>query len=302
MSMNHWMAAAAFFLTAVVGCEKAPSANNDQKKVICTTGMIADMVEHIGGPHVRVETLINGDPHLFKPSASEIANLNRADLVFYSGLHLEGKMGDILERLQERKPTHAVTAGIPQDRILSVGEGHHDPHVWFDVELWSLAAQHVGDTLAQSDPAHAADYQKNTQAYRAELARLHEECKEKLASIPSNQRALVTAHDAFSYFGRAYGLEVRAVQGISTETEAGVKEINELVGFISQRKIKAIFFESTVNKRNVEALIEGCKARGHQVEIGGELFSDAMGEPGTPEGTYVGMVRHNVDTIVKALH
>jgi manganese/zinc/iron transport system substrate-binding protein len=270
-------------------------------KVVCTTGMVADLVRNVGGPHVEVSFLITGDPHLYKATVSDQSTLNRADLVFYSGMGLEGKISDTLVRLAARKPTFPVTDGLPEERKREAGDGHYDPHVWFDVELWGLAAQHVGDVLAGFDPRHADDYRSRTAAYRAELARLHAECRQRLADIPRSQRVLVTAHDAFEYFGQAYDIEVRAVQGISTESEAGVKEVNDLVDFLTRRRIKAVFVESTVNPRNVQALVEGCRARGHAVEIGGELYSDALGEPGTPAGTYIGMVRHNVDTIVGAL-
>lgn len=271
-------------------------------KVVCTTGMVADIVRHVGGPHVEVSFLINGDPHLFESSLSDQSALNRADIDFYSGMGLEGKMADTLSRLAARRPTFAVTNGLPDDRKLSAAHGHVDPHVWFDVALWSLAVQYVGDVMVQFDPPHADDYRRNTAAYREELAQLHAECKQRLAAIPRPQRVLVTAHDAFEYFGKAYDIEVKAIQGISTESEAGVKEINALVDFIVERKIKAVFVESTVSPRNIEALREGCRARGHEVAQGGELFSDAMSDkPGTPEATYAGMVRHNVETIVKAL-
>jgi manganese/zinc/iron transport system substrate-binding protein len=173
--------------------------------------------------------------------------------------------------------------------------------LWFDVSLWSEAVSVVADALAEFDPANAAEYRERAAKYRAELAALHEESKSRIAEIPKERRVLVTAHDAFSYFGRAYDMEVRAIQGISTESEAGLKEVNELVDFIAERKIKAVFVETSVSDRNIKALVEGCKAKGHEVAIGGELYSDAMGEPGTPEGTYAGMVRRNVDTIVNAL-
>ncbi|HEV3021667.1 MAG TPA: zinc ABC transporter substrate-binding protein, partial [Pirellulales bacterium] len=177
----------------------------------------------------------------------------------------------------------------------------HDPHVWFDVALWSEALGGVERTLAAFDPAHAADYHDAAERYRHELTELDEYCRRELGTIPAERRVLVTAHDAFHYFGRAYDLEVKAIQGVSTQSEAGLKEINDLVTFIVRRGIKAVFVESSVSERNVLALVEGCRARGHQVVIGGELFSDAMGKPGTTEGTYVGMVRHNVDLIVRAL-
>ena len=271
--------------------------------VICTTGMVADLVRNVGGRHVHVGHLMGEgvDPHLYKASPGDISKLNAADVIFYSGLHLEGKMGDVFVRMARKKPTFAVTEPIPESRILEVAGGLHDPHLWFDVSLWSEAAGVVRDALAEYDPPHAADYTTAAEAYREELAKLHEECKRRIAAIPRERRVLVTAHDAFQYFGRAYDIEVRAIQGISTESEAGVREVNNLVDFIVRRRIKAVFVESSVSDRNIRALVEGCESRGHHVTIGGQLFSDAMGKAGTPEGTYIGMVRHNVDTITKAL-
>lgn len=271
--------------------------------VVCTTGMVADIVQNVGGKHVAVATLMGEgvDPHLYKPSPGDVSRLNAAAVVFYSGLHLEGKMGDIFVRTARKKPTFAVTELIPEDRLIELADSHYDPHVWFDVALWSEAATVVRDALSEVDPEHAADYAANANAYQASLAELDQYCRQQLGVIPKERRVLVTAHDAFHYFGRAYDVDVRAVQGVSTETEAGVREINELVDFIVNHKIKAVFVESTISERNIQALVEGCAARGHTVAIGGELFSDAMGPSGSPEGTYAGMVRHNVDTIKKAL-
>jgi manganese/zinc/iron transport system substrate-binding protein len=280
-----------------------PFAGEYPLRAVCTTGMVADVVRIVGGEHVEVSQLMQAgvDPHLYKASTSDIDQLTAADIIFYSGLHLEGKMGDVFVRMARRKPTFAITEGVPQERILEVGDGHYDPHLWFDVSLWSETVAVIAAALVQLDPPHAADYEQNARRYRQELAALHAECKQQIAAIDRKRRVLVTAHDAFNYFGRAYDMQVRAIQGISTESEAGVKEINDLVSFITQRKIKAVFVESTVSDRNIKALVEGCRAQGHEVQIGGELFSDAMGAHGTPAGTYVGMVRHNVQTIVKAL-
>jgi manganese/zinc/iron transport system substrate-binding protein len=203
--------------------------------------------------------------------------------------------------MARKKPTFAVTEYIPEGRVLDNPAGAFDPHLWFDVSLWREAAGVVRDALKAFDPKHAAEYQSRADAYQAELAKLHDYAKAQLATIPKERRVLVTAHDAFRYFGRAYDVEVRGIQGISTESEAGVKEVNAIVDLLVQKRIKAVFVESSVSDKNVKALLEGCAARGHTVVVGGELFSDAMGKDGTPEGTYVGMVRHNVDTIAKAL-
>ena len=271
--------------------------------VVCTTGMVADLVRRVGGEHVRVTALMGEgvDPHLYKPVPGDVRRLGEADLVFYSGLHLEGKMSDVFVRLARRKPTFAVTEYVPEEKVLETEEGAYDPHLWFDVSLWSEAVAVVRDVLAGFDPKHAGDYEKNAAAYREELAGLHAYAKEQIATIPKGRRVLVTAHDAFRYFGRAYDIEVKGIQGISTEAEASVAEVNALVNFIVERGIKAVFVETSVSDRNMRALLEGAARKGHKVEIGGTLYSDAMGKEGTPEGTYVGMVRHNVDTIVRAL-
>jgi manganese/zinc/iron transport system substrate-binding protein len=268
-------------------------------QVTCTTGMVADLARNIGGERVSITQLMGDgiDPHLYKASPGDVKQLSGADAVFYSGLHLEGKMTDVFPKMKCKKPVYPVAEFIPKDKTID-DEDKHDPHVWFDVSLWSVASEAVEKVLCEFDPPNAADYQNRGQAYRAELA---EYARTQIATIPADRRVLVTAHDAFRYFGRAYNLEVRGIQGISTESEAGVREVNELVDFLVVNKIKAIFIESSVSDKNVRAIIEGCASRKHDIVVGGELYSDAMGKPGTPDGTYTGMVRHNVDTIVKAL-
>jgi manganese/zinc/iron transport system substrate-binding protein len=288
-----------------VGCTPSSeglTSGSGPLRAVCTTGMVADMVTRIGGDRVTVDQLMGEgvDPHLFKATPDVIQRLTKADVVFYSGLHLEGRMTEVFEEMTDRAPTVALATEIPADRLIDVG-GAHDPHVWFDVALWSRTAEAVRKFFAKVDPAHAEEYERRAKEYQQELAALDAECRRRLSAIPESARVLVTAHDAFHYFGRTYGVEVKAIQGVSTETEAGVKEINDLVSFIVERKIKAVFVESSVSERNIAALVEGCKAKGHDVRIGGELFSDSMGKPGTEEGTYPGMVRHNVELIVNAL-
>ena len=277
----------------------------DPVKVACTIGMITDVVQNIGGDHVKVSGLMGAhvDPHLYKATPADYRVLEQADLIFYGGLHLEGRMVDLFVQMARRKPVVAVTRDINPTLLREPPEfaGQYDPHVWFDVSLWISATKTMRDALIELRPDWKADVNKRTDAYVAQLEELHSWCKSRIATLPPDRRVLVTAHDAFGYFGRAYGLEVLAIQGISTESEAALKKINELVDTLINRKIPAVFVESTVNPRTIQALIEGCKARGHTVKIGGELFSDAMGAAGTSEGTYIGMVRHNVDTIVKAL-
>ena len=295
----------------VIGCESssspatATSAGKTKWKVACTTGMVADVVREVGGSHVEILQLMGEgvDPHLYKASPGDVRILETADAICYSGLHLEGKLADTLSRLSRRKLTCALAEHLPKDRLLqSDAEGSFpDPHVWFDVSLWSETIEPVRAMLEKLDPTHAAEFAERATKYHEDLLKLHAECIEKLGAIPKARRVLVTAHDAFRYFGRAYDIEVKAIQGISTEGEAGVKQINELVSFISEHEIKSVFTESSISERNMQSLIEGCGQRGHQVARGGELFSDAMGKAGTPEGTYIGMVRHNVEKIAAGL-
>jgi manganese/zinc/iron transport system substrate-binding protein len=272
-------------------------------KAVCTTGMVADLVRHIGKGHVAVDQLLSHgiDPHTYEATPGDTKRLSRADIIFYSGLHLEGKMADILGSLSGRRPAFGVAEFIEHKTILKDEEDQHDPHVWFDVSLWSQTAGVVRDILMQYDSAHADEYKKRADDYQADLAKLHEDVKQKISTIPKAQRVLVTSHDAFRYFGRAYDIEVKGIQGISTEDEASLKQINDLAEFLVARKIKAVFVETSVNPSNMKALIRECRARGHEVREGGTLFSDAMGRENTREGTYLGMIEHNVRTIVDAL-
>ncbi len=275
-------------------------------RVVTTVGMITDLVENVGGDRVEVTGLMGPgvDPHLYKASEGDVIRLAGADVVFYNGLHLEARMGKVFERMRGRVRAVAVTDQIPRDRLRDweeEAEGQYDPHVWFDVTLWMKAVEQVRDTLIDMDPPHAAAYRANAARYLAELEELDRYVRKRAAEIPKPQRVLITAHDAFNYFGQAYGFEVRGLQGISTASEAGTGDVRELADFIAGRRIRALFVESSVPERNIEAVQAAVRARGFEVRIGGELFSDAMGDPGTVEGTYVGMVRHNIDTIVDAL-
>jgi manganese/zinc/iron transport system substrate-binding protein len=288
------------------GCSDAPASKEGPYRIVATVGMIADIVREIAGPHAQVDGIIGEgvDPHLYKPTSTDVKAMQSADVVFYNGLLLEGKMTDVLVKLATSgKRVHAVTEGLAEDSgyVLSGADEHHDPHVWMDVKGWIAATKIVEKVLAEFDSANAAIYQANATAYRAKLEALDSYAKTSIASVPETQRVLVTAHDAFRYLSRAYGIEVRGIQGMSTESEAGVKDIEDLVNFLVERKIPAVFVESSVSDKNVGALLEGAAAKGHTVVIGGELYSDAMGAAGTYEGTYLGMIDHNITTITKAL-
>lgn len=294
----------------VVGCAAPVAALPDDLaarkiRVVTTVGMVSDVVRNVGGDRVEVRALMGPgiDPHQYKASEGDVLRLGTADIVFYSGLHLEAKVGDVLERMGDRIRTKAVTDNIDRALLLKPDEfeGQYDPHVWFDVSLWAHTVDAVRDALIELDPGSADYYRANADRYRAELEELHEYVLQQAARIPEDQRVLVTAHDAFNYFGRAYGFEVRGLQGISTAAEAGTSDVRSLADFLAQRQIRAIFVESSVPVRNVEAVQAAVRSRGWDIAIGGELFSDAMGSEGTPEGTYIGMVRHNIDTVTRAL-
>ncbi|HEY3403724.1 MAG TPA: zinc ABC transporter substrate-binding protein [Ohtaekwangia sp.] len=290
----------------ITGCAKKESTETTGKLVIVTTtGMIKDAIEHVAGEHAEVIALMGPgvDPHLYKATQGDLEKLTNADVVFYNGLHLEGKMGDVLEKLGHSKPVVAVAKDIPDSLLRAVPGfgGTHDPHIWFDVKLWENAVRTISTTLQEQDSTHAKAYATNSDAYIVQLDSLHEAVKKRIAEIPEQQRVLITAHDAFGYFGDAYRIHVRGLQGISTVAEFGVKDVTDLVNFIIERKIKAIFVETSVSQKSIEAVAEGCKQKGWEIKIGGSLFSDAMGAEGTPEGTYIGMVSANVKTIVDAL-
>ncbi|MCS1350984.1 zinc ABC transporter substrate-binding protein [Mechercharimyces sp. CAU 1602] len=294
----------AVMMLIVSACGSTNSdSDNGKIKVTATTGMIADAVKNVGGEHVEVTGLMGPgvDPHLYKASQGDIRKLDQADIIFYNGIYLEGKMGDILVKMASDKPVIAIAENVGDSQLLETVDGAYDPHIWFDVQLWMTAVESVRDGLIKQDPEHKEDYEAQATAYLKKLEDLDQYVTEQISTIPEDQLVMVTAHDAFTYFGEAYGMEVVGLQGISTASEYGLKDVQKIVDLLVDREIKAVFIESSVPKRSIEAVVEGAKAKGHEVTIGGELFSDAMGEEGTEEGTYLGMVRHNVDTLVEAL-
>ncbi len=274
-------------------------------KAVATIAQVGDVVGVVGGDRVEVEALMGPgvDPHVYKASEGDVVSLVEADIVFYNGLHLEGRMGDVLERLGEERPVVAVADEIPAELLRQPPEfeGNYDPHVWFDATLWARVTERVREALVELDPEHAAEYEANAAAYVSELEALDAYAREQIATIPKERRVLVTAHDAFGYFGQRYGIEVVGLQGISTEAEAGVDDLQRVADLIAERDVKAMFVETSVSPRTVEAVQAAVRDRGGEVTIGGSLYSDAMGAAGTPEGTYLGMFRHNVETIVAAL-
>lgn len=278
----------------------------DQKiKIVATTGMIQDAVMNIAGERADVVALMGPgvDPHLYKATHGDLEHLTDADVIFYNGLHLEGKMGEVFEKLARIKPVVAVAERVPEKLLRKVPgfQGAYDPHIWFDVQLWSEAVKGISAFLQEYDSIHGDEYRRRSELYIKKLDSLHAAVKNEMEAVPATQRVLVTAHDAFGYFGDAYNIEVTGLQGISTLSEFGLRDVTELVNFIITRKVKAIFIETSVSQKSIEAVMQGCRKKGWDVKIGGSLYSDAMGDAGTPEGEYVGMVTANVKTIVESL-
>jgi manganese/zinc/iron transport system substrate-binding protein len=293
-----WVMAAATLLSAGVA-----SAEPAARKVVATTTVVADLVRQVGGDRVTVDSLMGPgiDPHSYRATPRDADRLARASLVVASGLHLEGKLSELLGRLARRVPVTSVADSLPRDKLLPVADNLYDPHVWFDARLWSGCVPAVADALAKLDPPGRDAYQTRAADYVRRLEALDVKLRERLATIPERRRVLVTAHDAFQYFGRAYGVEVVGVQGTSTEAEAGLADINRLVELIVSRGIPAVFVETSVSDRNVAALREGAAARGHAVAVGGRLYSDSLGGPGSGAETLEDVLLANVETIVKGL-
>lgn len=300
----------ALLLLAIIGCggaKQTPAARAGEKlRIVTTTGMVTDVVQRVAGDQAEVTGLMGPgvDPHLYKASYGDVQQLDRADIVFYSGLHLEGKMTDILEKISRSKPAVAVAEAVPESRRRAPQQGtvgQWDPHVWMDPTLWKNTLEPIVETLSEARPEQAAVFRARADSLAAQFDSLAGWAKSELSAIPRERRVLVTAHDAFGYFGQAFDVEVVALQGVSTATDFGLADVQNLVNLLAERKIKAVFVESSVPTKPLEAVIGGARSRGHEVKIGGTLFSDAMGAPGTPEGTYIGMIRHNVNTIAQAL-
>jgi len=293
----------AFSACSVSAQANAPDVSKRKLNVVTTTSMITDLVKNVGGEHIALTGLFGPgvDPHEHQPTEADGQKVDKADLVFYNGLHLEAQMDKVFKELGAKAVP--VSRSIPEKDLRKAAEieGGHDPHIWFDVRLWMKACETVRDTLAERDPAHAKEYQENAKKYLAELEKLNAYVKEQSAKVPKGKRVLVTAHDAFFYFGNAYDFEVKGLQGISTEAKPSINDVNELAAFIAERQIPAVFVESSVPEKNIKAVQDAVAAKGYKVGIGGTLFSDALGDPDKPEGTYIGMVKHNVNTIVEGL-
>ncbi|MEX2396251.1 MAG: zinc ABC transporter substrate-binding protein [Balneolales bacterium] len=292
------------FSLSLLGCEPgAERSNTDQLYVVATTQMIADAASIIGGDMAEVEFIMGPgvDPHLYRATPGDFRKMENANVILYNGLLLEGRLSDILEKLGDK--AHAVSSSIPDSLLISAYDfgGIYDPHIWFDISLWKYAVNDIESQLSKRAPEHEKAFQDNKNSYLAELDSLEQFIRKELDKIPDQRKILITAHDAFGYFGQAYGIQVKALQGISTVGEYGLQDVSNMVGFIIDNEIPAIFVESSVSTRSSESIIAGAEERGHEVRIGGELFSDAMGSPDSEEGNYIGMFKHNVKAIVEGL-
>ncbi len=297
-----------FLLLIVIvfsSCSSNKKESRTKPHVVATTGMLYDAVINIGGDSITAEAIMGPgvDPHLYKATQGDLAKFKDADIIVFNGILLEGKMSEILQQLGKQKPVVAAAESVPKDMLLSaVGyQDAYDPHVWFDVKRWKYAVKEIANTLREQDSVNTTYYTLNEKSYLAKLDSLDALVRREISKIPASQRILVTAHDAFGYFGDSYGLQVEGLQGISTVADFGLKDIANIIDLIIKNKVKAIFVETSVSTKSIDAVITGCQEKGHNVKIGGYLYSDAMGELGTVEGTYIGMFRKNVNTIVNSL-
>ncbi|CAM1352235.1 MULTISPECIES: metal ABC transporter solute-binding protein, Zn/Mn family [Tenacibaculum] len=293
-------------IVIMISCNKKTTKENGKLNIVTTTTMITDLVKNIGGNQVNINGLMGSgvDPHLYKASEGDVSKLFNADIIIYNGLHLEGKLEEVFEKMKHQNKKIIVASDTISKKNLIESENfasNYDPHIWFDINNWSKITSYISKKLINLDPKNELIYKKNTQQYLIKLKKLNTQINSKINELPENKRVLVTAHDAFNYFGKQHKFNVVGLQGLSTATEAGVQDVQKLAKFIINNKIKAIFVESSVPKRTIEALQEAVNAQGHQVLIGGTLYSDALGNKGTIEGTYTGMYNHNVNIIVDAL-
>lgn len=290
-------------ITLLFNC-KSEKKEDGKLNVVTTTTMITDLVKNIGGNHINLQGLMGSgvDPHLYKASEGDVTKLANADVIFYNGLHLEGKLVEVFEKMKNKK-TVAVSDVL--DKTTLIGSDYfasnYDPHIWFNIDYWKQVTNYIVKTLSEELPEQKAVFETNGKNYLGQLLALQENVETTINTLPKNQRILVTAHDAFNYFGKSFEFEVVGLQGLSTATEAGVQDVQNLSAFIIEKKVKAIFVESSVPKRTIEALQAAVRSKDHEVSIGGTLYSDALGDAGTVEGTYIGMYEYNVNTIVNAL-
>lgn len=280
------------------------NSGNEQPTVLATTSILGDILRNILPPEITVDQLMGPgvDPHLYKASQGDVQSMTNADVIVYNGLHLEGKMSEILERLSRTKNVIAFADALDDPDLRSLDSGGVvDPHIWFDMQLSARCVEKLTIELSSLFPDFHSQITVAGQKYAQKLNETHQWCRERIQPLPLPKRILITSHDAFGYFGNAYEFQVRGLQGISTLSESGLKDVTEMVNFIIDNEIKAVFVENSVPQKALRSVIEGCRRKGHDVVVGGELFSDALGEERTPEGTYIGMIRYNITTIINAL-
>lgn len=290
-------------LVVFQGC--TTQQNDTQKEfVVCTTNIIADVVRVVLPEDIEVISLMGEgvDPHLYKAGHKDLEYLQQAKVIVENGLHLEGKMAEVLVKLQRYKTIVRMSDGVEESKLIKISEDIYDPHIWFDVKLWSDALEYMTNEIKTVYPERKAEIQSNFEDFQKELANLNQSVREQMNTVDAERRVLVTAHDAFSYFGKAYNTEVRGLQGISTQSEFGLKDVSDLVNYLVERKIPAVFVETSVSEKSIRAVVEGCEKRGHQVKIGGKLYSDALGGKDEEGNTYINMVTANVATISIALN
>ncbi len=294
-----------FAFVIALGACNSPTTSTDKPQVVATTSIVADVTRYLCGSFADVTSLMGPgvDPHLYKASHSDIGLLSNADVIVYNGLHLEGKMSDVLHKLSSQKTVIALSDGLDKTEIRAINADAdvYDPHFWFDVDLWSKGVQHLSSVLIERFPAHAAEIRVNTRRFQHEADSIQSQCKALVSALPRDKRILITSHDAFYYFGSSFEFTVKGLQGISTLSESGLKDVTDMVNYIIDNEVKAVFVENSVPQKALRSVIDGCSAKGHEVVIGGELFSDALGADRTPEGSYLGMIHYNVETIVNAL-
>lgn len=287
-------------------CKTENKRVDGKLNIVSTTSMITDLVTNIGGDAITIQGLMGSgvDPHLYKASEGDVSKLANADIIFYNGLHLEGKLVEVFEKMQYQNiKTEAIAEAIDERTLIGSDyfQSNYDPHIWFNVDYWKQATLFIVEKLSEAIPKQKSTFEANGKTYIEKLEALKAEIISTIETLPQEKRILVTAHDAFNYFGKSFGFEVVGLQGLSTATEAGVQDVQKLAAFIIEKNVKAIFVESSVPKRTIEALQAAVNSKGQDVTIGGTLYSDALGNSGTVEGTYIGMFKYNVNTIVNAL-
>lgn len=289
----------------ITACRTDSDSHTGKLRILCTTSMIADGARNICGNHAEVQALMGAgvDPHLYKPAIRDLDKITSADVIIYNGLHLEGKMVELLKKIARTKPVLALSDGLDEKDIINTGDsgGAHDPHIWFDMMVWKKGMGYIAKQMGKIDTSNSAAYDNNFANYSRLLDSTFLSLTEKWNSVNVERRILITSHDAFSYYGRSFGVEVKALQGISTMAEFGLRDVTELVDFICHRNVPAVFIESSVSDKSLKAVVEGCESKGCKVKIGAGLYSDAMGSEGTPEATYIGMITYNTNAIIKEL-